>query len=45
MFKLNHGLQIPDEIIGATAIVYNIPLYTYNIKDFSFMPNIDIHRV
>jgi predicted nucleic acid-binding protein len=45
MFKLSHGLQIPDAIIGATAIVYNIPLYTYNIKDFSFMPNIDIHRL
>ena len=27
-FKLSHSLQIPDAIIGATAIVYNIPLYT-----------------
>jgi len=26
-FKLSHGLQIPDAIIGATAIVYNVPLY------------------
>ena len=42
-FKLSHSLQIPDAIIGATAIVYNIPLYTYNIKDFNFMPNISIH--
>jgi predicted nucleic acid-binding protein len=30
-FKLSHGLQIPDAIIGATAVVYNIPLYTYNL--------------
>lgn len=44
-FKLSHSLQIPDAIIGATAIVYNIPLYTYNIKDFNFMPNINIHAV
>jgi hypothetical protein len=44
-FKLSHALQIPDAIIGATAIVYNIPLYTYNIKDFNFMPNINIHAV
>jgi predicted nucleic acid-binding protein len=44
-FKLSHSLQIPDAIIGATAIVYNIPLYTYNIKDFNFMPNINIHTV
>ncbi len=44
-FNLSHGLQIPDAIIGATAIVYNIPLYTYNIKDFNFMPNINIYPV
>ena len=43
-FKLSHGLQIPDAIIGATAIIYNIPLYTYNIKDFNFMPNINIYK-
>ena len=44
-FNLSHGLQIPDAIIGASAIVYNIPLYTYNIKDFNFMPNINIYTV
>jgi predicted nucleic acid-binding protein len=35
-YKLSHGLQIPDAIIGATAIVYQIPLYTYNLRDFLF---------
>jgi predicted nucleic acid-binding protein len=44
-FNLSHNLQIPDAIIGATAIFYNIPLYTYNLKDFNFMPNINIHTV
>jgi len=43
-FKLSHGLQIPDAIIGATAIIYDIPIYTYNIKDFNFMPNINIYN-
>ena len=43
-FKLSHGLQIPDAIIGATSISYNLPLYTYNLKDFSFMPNIHIYN-
>jgi predicted nucleic acid-binding protein len=43
-FNLSHGLQIPDAIIGATAIIYDIPLYTYNIKDFNFMPNIRLHQ-
>jgi len=42
-FKLSHGLQIPDAIIGATAIVYNVPLYTYNVKDFKFMSNIKLY--
>ena len=44
-YNLSHGLQIPDAIIGATAIIYSLPLYTYNIKDFNFMPNINIYTV
>ncbi len=32
-------------IFNATAIFYNIQLYTYNLKDFNFMPNINIHKV
>ena len=39
-YKLSHQLQIPDAIIGATAIVHKIPLFTYNTKDFKFMPKI-----
>ncbi|MEP6614128.1 MAG: type II toxin-antitoxin system VapC family toxin [Mucilaginibacter sp.] len=41
-FKLSHNLQIPDAIIGATAIIYQLPLFTYNIKDFAFMPGIKL---
>ncbi|MCR8557870.1 type II toxin-antitoxin system VapC family toxin [Mucilaginibacter sp. BJC16-A38] len=41
-FKLSHGLQIPDAIIGATAVIYQIPLFTYNIKDFNFIPGIQL---
>ena len=43
LFRLSHGLLIPDAIIGATAIVHQIPLYTYNLKDFRFMPHIILH--
>ncbi|MFC4213276.1 type II toxin-antitoxin system VapC family toxin [Pedobacter lithocola] len=42
-FKLSHHLQIPDAIIGATAIVNGIGLFTYNKKDFDFMPNIILY--
>ncbi len=40
LFNLSHGLLIPDAIIGAAAILHQIPLYTYNLKDFRFMPDI-----
>jgi predicted nucleic acid-binding protein len=42
-FKLSHGLQIPDALIAATAISYDLPLYTYNVKYFSFIPAINIY--
>lgn len=43
-YKLSHGLSIPDAIIGATSIVHQIPLYTYNIKDFDFLPSIILYK-
>ncbi|WP_299584437.1 type II toxin-antitoxin system VapC family toxin [Mucilaginibacter sp.] len=42
-FKLSHNLQIPDAIIGAMSIVYNIELFTYNLKDFKFIPGIKLY--
>ena len=44
IYKLSHGLSIPDAIIGATAIVHQIPLYTYNIRDFDFLPGIILYQ-
>ncbi len=41
-YKLSHNLQIPDAIIAATAVIYKIPLFTYNIKDFKYIPNIKL---
>ena len=41
-FRLSHNLQIPDAIIGATAVIHQLPLFTYNIKDFAFMPGIKL---
>ena len=42
-YKLSHNLQIPDAIIGAMSIVYELPLFTYNKKDFKFIPNIKLY--
>lgn len=44
-FKLSHGLLIPDAIIGATSVIYRIPLFTYNLKDFNFIPNLDLYGI
>jgi predicted nucleic acid-binding protein len=43
-YKLSHGLHIPDAIIGATAVIHQIPLYTYNLRDFDFLPNINLYQ-
>ena len=42
-YHLSHGLTIPDALIAAMAIVYEIPLFTYNVKDFRFLPAINLH--
>ena len=41
-YRLSHGLALPDAIIGATAIYYRIPLFTYNTMDFKFLPEIEL---
>lgn len=43
--NLSHGLQIPDALSARQRLFIIIPLYTYNIKDFNFMPNINIYTV
>lgn len=43
-YKLSHGLSIPDAIIGAAAVVHQIPIYTYNIRDFDFLPGIILYQ-
>ena len=42
-YKLSHNLQIPDAIIGAMSIVYNLPLFTYNKRDFNFLSGIKLY--
>lgn len=42
-YKLSHNLDIPDAIIAATSLVYDISLFTYNTKDFKFIPGIKLY--
>ena len=41
--KLSHNLHIPDAIIAAMSIIYQIPLFTYNKKDFKYIPGIILY--
>lgn len=41
-YSISHKLSLPDSIIGATAILYDIPLYTLNTKDFKFLQKINL---
>jgi len=41
-YRLSHNLALPDAIIGATAIFYQMPLFTYKRKDFKFLPEIQL---
>ena len=41
-YRLSHSLALPDAVIGATAVIYQVPLLTYNRKDFRFLPKIQL---
>ncbi len=42
-YSLSHKTSIPDMLIAATAITQNIQLYTLNIKDFKFIPELTLY--
>lgn len=44
-FTRSHHIQIPDALIGAICILYNIPLLTLNTKDFRFLPSIKLYQI
>jgi len=42
-YRLSHGLDMPDSLIAATAIELDIPLFTYNVKDFRYIPGVQLY--
>ena len=42
-YSLSHKLSIPDALIAATALAYNIELYILNFKDFRFIPGLTLY--
>jgi predicted nucleic acid-binding protein len=43
-YTKSHGLLIPDALIAATAIAYDFPLLTYNLKDFKFIDSLELYN-
>ena len=42
-FCLSHKLDIDDALIAATAIYHDIELFTLNLKDFRFLPDLKLY--
>jgi predicted nucleic acid-binding protein len=43
-YARSHGLDIPDAFIAATSLVQSVELFTYNVKDFQFIPGIKLYQ-
>jgi tRNA(fMet)-specific endonuclease VapC len=42
-YVLGNKLSLPDAVISATALVHDVELYTLNLKDFRYIPNLKIY--
>lgn len=43
-YSLSHKLSLPDALIAATALEQALELYTLNIKDFRFIPQLMLYN-
>jgi predicted nucleic acid-binding protein len=43
-YRLSHGLDFHDALIAATAIFHHIELFTLNVKDFIFIPEVALYQ-
>jgi predicted nucleic acid-binding protein len=41
-YSKSHNLNIPDGLIASTSLYKNYKLFTYNLKDFKYIDNIDL---
>ena len=44
-YILSHHIGIPDTLIAATALVYDLELKTLNLKDFQFIPTLKVSNI
>jgi predicted nucleic acid-binding protein len=43
-YSKSHGLQIPDAIIAATALSFEMKLFTLNLKDFKYIDGLKLQK-
>ena len=41
-YNLSHGMSIYDSIIASTCLIYDLPLMTYNLKDFRYINDLQL---
>ncbi|MBE0515415.1 type II toxin-antitoxin system VapC family toxin [Sulfurimonas sp.] len=41
-YVLSHGMSIYDSIVAATCLVYDLPLWTHNKKDFKYIEELQL---
>ncbi|MCU0340292.1 MAG: type II toxin-antitoxin system VapC family toxin [Spirosomaceae bacterium] len=41
-YALSHQMSVSDTLIAATALVFDLELLTYNLKDFRFIPGLKV---
>ena len=42
--KKDNSLDMPDILIGATGVYYDLPVYTHNLKQFKLIKGITLHK-
>ena len=42
LYRLSHGLLIPDGLIAATALVWGVPFITRNQRDYRFIAGLNL---
>lgn len=45
IYALSHGLRLADALIAASALIFDLSLYTFNSKDFKFIPELSLYNV
>jgi predicted nucleic acid-binding protein len=43
-FNLSYGVHFSDVMIASTTVRLNVLLYTFNVKHFSALPNLNVQR-